>query len=53
MDFKEWRKLAIIAMCIQEEAHTRPLISDMVKTINFLTKMQHTTETFLKDKECS
>jgi len=28
--------------------HTRPLISDMVKTINFLAKMQHTTETFFR-----
>jgi len=40
-------------MCIQEEAHTQPLINDMVKTINFLEKMQHTTETFLEDKECN
>jgi len=45
--------LAVAAMCIQEEAHTRPLISDVVTAIDVLAKTQNTTNTFLEDKECS
>lgn len=52
--------LAVAAMCLQEEAHTRPLISDVVTAIDVLAKtqmqvgkQQHATDTFLEDKERS
>ncbi|KAH1211471.1 putative serine/threonine-protein kinase PBL23 [Glycine max] len=52
--------LAVAAMCIQEEADTRPLISDVVTALDVLAKRhiqvgrQHRSkETFFEHGECS
>lgn len=47
-----YQAIAVAAMCLQEEADTRPLISDVVTALDFLAKKklevdeeQHTKET--------
>ncbi|XP_061370401.1 probable serine/threonine-protein kinase PBL23 [Gastrolobium bilobum] len=52
--------LAVAAMCLQEEADTRPLISDVVTALDVLAKQhvqvakqKNTQETYFQSRECS
>lgn len=55
-----YQALAVAAMCLQEEADTRPLICDVVTALDVLAKKhaevaekQNIKETYLEDGDCS
>lgn len=48
-----YQALAVAAMCLQEEAETRPLISDVVTAIEFLARKRESDETPISKETCS